>query len=205
VKSPPSFDLERVALLLAEALGENGMLVGGMAVGAHGYVRATDDVDFVARMPLTDVRKRLQTLGIKATVHKGNVLDGDFDCLKGTVDGVRFDVMPPLVALEWDRAIEVPMTDKRRLRVVDLDGLIRLKLRAQGPRDLMDVAALTLRHPERLAAAREAARSYGALDRLDHWLADPRLRAELLETGRRQKARKGPRNSGRRRSGQNAT
>jgi hypothetical protein len=63
----------------------------------------------------------------------------------------------------------------------------------------MDVAALTLRHPERLAAAREAARSYGALDRLDHWLADPRLRAELLETGRRQKARKGPRNSGRRR------
>jgi hypothetical protein len=199
VKRPPSFDLERVALLLAEVLGENGVLVGGMAVGAHGYVRATDDVDFVARIPLTDVRNRLHALGIKAIVHKGNVQDGDFDCLKGTVDGVRFDVMPPLVALEWDRAIEVPMTDKRRLRVVDLDGLIRLKLHAQGPRDLMDVAALTLRHPERLAPAREVARSHGILDRLDHWLADPRLRAELLETGRREKARKGRPNSGRRR------
>lgn len=199
MKGPPAFDLERVALLLAEVLGENGMLVGGMAVGAHGYIRATDDVDFVARVPLTDVRKRLQALGIKATLHKGSVLEGDFDCLKGTVDGVRFDVMPPLVALEWDRAIEVPMTDKRRLRVVDLDGLIRLKLRAQGPRDLMDVAALTLRHPERLAAAREAARSHRVLDRLDHWLADPRLRAELLESGRREKARKGRRKSGRKR------
>ncbi len=114
------------------------------------------------------------------------------------MDGVRFDVMPPLVALEWDRAIEVPMTEKRRLRVIDLDGLVRLKLRAQGPRDLMDVAALTLRHPERLAAAREAARSYGALDRLDQWLADPRLQAELLETGKPPKARKGRRTSGRR-------
>lgn len=197
MKAPPSFDLERVALLLAEVLGENGLLVGGMAVGAHGYVRATDDVDFVARMPLTDVRKRLQALGIKATVHRGNLVEGDFDCLKGTVDGVRFDVMPPLVALEWDRAIEVPMTEGRRLRVVDLDGLIRLKLRAQGPRDLMDVAALTLRHPERLAAAREAARSHGALDRLDHWLADPRLRAEILETGKPAKAGKGRRPGGR--------
>jgi hypothetical protein len=199
VKAAPSFDLERVALLLAEVLGESGMLVGGMAVGAHGYVRATDDVDFVARIPLTEVRKRLHALGIAATVHRGNALEGDFDCLKGTVDGVRFDVMPPLVALEWDRVIEVPMTEKRRLRVVDLDGLIRLKLRAQGPRDLMDVAALTLRHPERLAAAREAAGSYGALDRLDRWLADPRLQAEVLETGKPSNAKKGRRTSGRRR------
>ena len=199
MKAPPAFDLERVALLLAEVLGENGVLVGGMAVGAHGYVRATDDVDFVARMPLTEVRERLRTLGIKATIHRGNVLEGDFDCLKGTVDGIRFDVMPPLVALEWDRAIEVPMTKKRRLRVVDLDGLIRLKLRAQGPRDLMDVAALTLRHPERLVAVREVARSHGVLERLDPWLADPRLRAELPETGKGEKARKARRTSGRRR------
>ncbi len=162
-----------------------------MAVGAHGYVRATDGVDFVTRMPLTDVRERLLGRGIKAALHRGSVLEDDFDCLKGTVDGVRFDVMPPLVALEWDRVIEVPMTQRRSLRVVDLDGLIRLKLRAQGPRDLMDVAALTIRHPERLASARETARSHGVLDRLDHWLADPRLQAELLEAGRREKTRRG--------------
>lgn len=143
-RPPPSFDLERAALLLADVLGEAGVLVGGMALGAHGDVRATDAVDFVGRVPLTDVRKRLHALGIRATVHRGNVLEGGFDCLRGTVDGVRFDVMPPLVALDWDRAIEVPMTGKQRLRVVDLDGLIRLNLRAHGPRDLMDVAALVV-------------------------------------------------------------
>ena len=71
------------------------------------------------------------------------------------------------------------MAGHRRLRVVDLDGLVRLKLRAQGPRDLMDVAALVLAHPETRERAREAARAYGALDGLDRWLADARLARDL--------------------------
>lgn len=193
------FDLERVALLLAEVLGENGVLVGGMAVGAHGYVRATDDVDFMVRVPLADVGRRLRALGIVATVRRGDPAEGGFDRLKGTIDGVRFDVMPPLVPLDWERAIEVPMTEKGRLRVVDLDGLIRLKLLAHGPRDLMDVAALALRHPGRLQAAREIARTYGVLDRLDLWLSDPRLRAEMTEISEAKKPKKRRRISGRKR------
>jgi hypothetical protein len=181
-------DLERVALLLAEVLGQDGVLVGGLAVGAHGYVRATDDVDFVARIALAEVRQRLRGRGIASAVRRGDPTEGGFDCLRGVIDGVRFDVMPPLVQLDWERAIEVPMTRRDRLRVVDLDGLIRLKLRAQGPRDLMDVAALALAHPDCLERARDAARAYGALDRLDLWLADPRLQAEMKAAGRRRRA-----------------
>jgi hypothetical protein len=177
-------------VLLADALGEDGVLVGGLAVGAHGYVRATDDVDFVTRSPLGEVRKRLAALGIETELRRGDVREGDFDCLKGSIDGTRFDVMPRLVPLEWERAIEVALSARKRLRVVDLDGLIRLKLRAQGPRDLMDVAALVLRHPARRATARDAARAYGVLDRLDPWLDDPRMRAEVAEDGRAAKNRR---------------
>lgn len=172
-------DLEHVALLLADVLGADGLLVGGLAVGAHGYVRATDDVDFVVKVPLAEAHKRLRARGIDATLRRGDRSEGDFDTVQGTIDGVRFDVMPQLVPIEWRHAIEVTLAGRRRLRVVDLDGLVRLKLHAQGPRDLMDVAALVLAHPEMRERTREAARAYGALDRLDGWLADSRLAKDL--------------------------
>lgn len=171
-------DLERVALLLADVLGADGLLVGGLAVGAHGYVRATDDVDFVVKVPLAEAHKRLRARGIDATLRRGDRSESDFDTVQGTIDGVRFDILPQLVPIEWRHAIEVRLA-RRRLRVVDLDGLVRLKLHAQGPRDLMDVAALVLAHPEVRERAREAARAYGALDRLDRWLEDPRLARDL--------------------------
>jgi hypothetical protein len=46
---------------------------------------------------------------------------------------------------------------------------------------------------------RQATAAAGVLDRPDHWLADSRLQAEVLETGKPQKARKGRRTSARRR------
>jgi hypothetical protein len=179
MSEPRALDVEHVALLLADALGDDALLVGGLAVGAHGYVRATDDVDFVVKIPLADARKRLRARGIEATLRRGDRTEGDFEQLQGAIEGVRFDVLPPLVPIEWRHAIGVTLAGRRRLRVVDLDGLVRLKLRAQGPRDLMDVAALVLAHPEVRERTREAARAYGALDRLDVWLADPRLARDL--------------------------
>jgi inorganic triphosphatase YgiF len=67
------------------------------------------------------------------------------------------------------------------LRIVDLDGLLRLKLRAGGPQDLMDAAHLILQHPDRIATAREAARAYRLEDKLDVWLNDPRTRSQVEE------------------------
>ena len=67
------------------------------------------------------------------------------------------------------------------LRIIDLDGLLRLKLRAGGPQDLMDAAHLILQHPDRIAATREAARAYHLEDKLDVWLNDPRTRSQVEE------------------------
>lgn len=185
--APP--DLERAALRLAEILGAEGLLVGGLAVGAHGFVRATRDVDFVARIPLAEVRALLRRHGIAATLHRGDPSEGDFPCVRGTLGGVPFDVLPPLVPLEWERAIDLDMAGGRRLRVVGLEGLIRLKLRAHGPKDLMDVAALVMRHPDCRRMALDAAESHGVAERLEPWLEDPRLRAEVTSAQRAERSR----------------
>jgi hypothetical protein len=172
-----------VARRVAHVLGSDDcLLVGGLAVGAHGYVRATKDVDFVARISLSEAQKRFRERSIAASVKHGDFTEGDFPCLQANVDGVRVDVMPPLVPIEWERSIEVALTRTEHLRVIDLDGLLRLKLRAGGPKDLMDAAVLMLRHPETLARGRELAVAYGAADRLEAWLTDPRLRMEVEQT-----------------------
>ncbi len=171
-----SSSLQDVAVRVARALGEDDcVLIGGLAVGAHGYVRATTDVDFVVR-DLDAAGKRLGEQGLPF-----ERLRGDFSCLRGMVGQVRFDVLPPLVPISWDRAITVSFEGGATLRVVDLESLIRLKLKAGGPKDLMDIAALVLRHPAQRERAQELAVAYRIRDRLDIWLRDPRLKAELAD------------------------
>jgi hypothetical protein len=60
--------------------------------------------------------------------------------------------------------------------VIDLDGLLRLKLKAGGPQDLLDAAQLLRRPPEMVEQTRAVAEAYGQWDRLQRWLEDPRLR-----------------------------
>jgi len=170
--------LEVVATRIAAALGEDGVLVGGMAVAAWGYVRATDDVDFVARLAPSRVVERLKTAGIRSRIHRGGDVpdDGIEWCVKGRLDGVAFDVLPPLVPLHLDQAVTIRLAPGRAVRVVDLDGLLRLKLKAGGPQDLLDVAQLLRKHPQMRAKVRPVAEAYGQWQGLQHWLNDPRLR-----------------------------
>ena len=174
-------DLRRIAARLAEILGpDRCVLVGALAVAVHGYPRATDDVDLLTRLDLREAQKLLNSRGIETVMKRGDVLEGDFSCLQGTLEGVRFDILPELVALRWDHALSLSLGGTV-LRIVDLDGLLRLKLRAGGPQDLMDAAHLILQHPDRIAAAREAARAYRLEDKLDVWLNDPRTRSQVEE------------------------
>jgi hypothetical protein len=192
-------DLAASAVRLARLLGpDDCVLIGGLAVGVHGYVRATDDLDFVSRRPLSDTRERLRNAGIEARLLRGDVLDGGFSCLKGEIDGIPFDVLPPLVPIAWDRALTLDISGGT-LKVVDLDALLQLKFRAGGPQDLLDAARLVLLHPETEERARELATAYRVLDRLETWLDDPRTRAQAREEAERERrrARKAPRAAGR--------
>ena len=186
-----------VALEIAAILGpDECLLVGGLAVGAHSYVRATADVDLLTRLPLAEAQKRLEAGGIRGGgITQGDVLDGGFACLKVRWAGVRVDILPPLVPITWEKGIE--LRTKSRLRVVDLEGLLRLKLRAQGPKDLMDAAALILRHPDLRERGRELALAYRVGDKLDLWLDDPRLEAEVKESVAEELAGKAAKGKGR--------
>jgi hypothetical protein len=190
-------DLASAAVRLARLLGpDECVLIGGLAVGVHGYVRATDDLDFVSRKPLEATREALRKAGVETRLLKGDVLDGGFSCLKGEIDGIPFDVLPPLVPIAWDAALALGLAGGT-LKVVDLDGLLQLKFRAGGPQDLLDVARLVLLHPETEARARELATAYRARDRFDAWMRDPRVLAQAREETERSRVRR-PRVPGRR-------
>jgi hypothetical protein len=176
--------LEKVAARLVSAAGaDDSVIVGGLAVGLHGYVRATDDVDILVRGRLEDARARLEAKGIRTQLRREDSLEGDFPSLRGEIDGIRFDVLPELAPVAWERLPEFKV-GRVRVRVVDLRGLVALKLKAQGPQDLLDVAALAILHPEIENAARELATTYGIADRFDAFLRSPRLRAQVRDADR---------------------
>jgi len=102
-------------------------------------------------------------------------VEGDFPCLRGSLEGVPFDVIPPLVAVDWERGRIALEGDDVRLRVVPLDALLAFKMKAQGPKDLMDAAMLVLLHSEMKATALALAQAYRAEDRFRGWLEDARL------------------------------
>jgi hypothetical protein len=161
---------------LAEILGDACLLIGGLAVSAWGHVRATNDIDFVCRLEPDDIQAKLAAHGISTELKKGDIFEGDIPwVVHGTLSEIPFQILPPLVDVEWDRALIVALPDGIELRVVDFMDLIQLKLRAGGVRDLWDVAMLIQQHPETREEIRELAKSRHLLEDLDRWLEDPRL------------------------------
>jgi hypothetical protein len=183
-----------VALRLAALLPEPNALIGALAVGAHGHPRATDDVDFVCPAEPKEIQSRLKAGGLESSVRRGDVLEGALrSCVYGTASGIRFDVLFPPVPIDWESTVLLPLNRRSRLRVVSLYDLIRLKLRAGGPQDVVDIVHLLRRHPEQTPLALSTAEAYGLRDRLSTWLADPRIRAPRPTTPFRK--RKRPRSS----------
>jgi len=164
--------------LVAAAGVDDVVIIGGLAVALHGYVRATDDVDLLCRGPLEIIRKRLAAKGIATRHRRGDATEGDFPCLRGELDGIPFDVLPQIAPVDWTGSPTVKISGVTA-RIVDLAGLLTLKLRAQGPQDLLDAAALILLHPEVQPEARRLATAYGIEARLKTFLESPRLLAQI--------------------------
>lgn len=116
-----------------DRLGVRNALAGGLAVGAHGYVRATSDVDFL--------------VGDEAFEHHGSLVTFKSG-VPIEVSGIRIDYLSP-VALGTH--MESALRDAQRsqnLAVVPIEALIYMKLVAKRRKDLLDVVELLRRSAE---------------------------------------------------------
>ncbi|HYE63295.1 MAG TPA: hypothetical protein VD997_14990 [Phycisphaerales bacterium] len=154
--------VEAVARVLNEA-GVPFLVVGGLAVIAHGYVRTTQDIDLVIRLEPSAIRRAfaaLLTIGYRPTVpvtgeqfadvrqREGWARDKGMTVLSFFSDhfrGVLLDVFitePFDFEAEYAAAKVDEVASGVPVRVVRLTTLINLKRAAGRPQDLADIAEL---------------------------------------------------------------
>jgi hypothetical protein len=148
-------DAERILAVLASH-DVDYVIVGGLAVQAHGHVRTTIDIDVYPRPDRENLRRlaaALNELKARPLNAGGAGIEIDaamlpratlwqFDTVHGAID-VLHDVpgAPPYDELR-KRALEIDLGEIR-LAVAGRDDLIRMKRASARPVDFEDVAALT--------------------------------------------------------------
>lgn len=139
------------------------LVVGGLAVNAHGYIRLTMDIDLVVALDGENIRQAFRALGgigylpsvpIDAETfsqpeqrkrwqdEKGmRVLNFYSDSFRGTSVDV-FVYEPFDFAHEYDIALQGELLPGVTTRFVSIPALIRMKQDAGRPRDLDDIQHL---------------------------------------------------------------
>lgn len=155
----PELDIQGILERLAEA-GVEYIVIGGVAVGFHGYVRATKDLDIVPAPDTSNLERlaaamraldaKLDGAGEFEAAELPDPLDAEVLALGGnwvlqTRLG-RFDVMQWVADTElWDMlspsAVEVEM-EGMTVKVAGYDDLVALKRLAARPGDLEDLERL---------------------------------------------------------------
>lgn len=163
-------------IAVVRSLNEAGvryLIVGGLAVNAHGHVRYTNDLDLVIGLEPSNIRLGLDTLAklgyqprIPVTSEQfanANLRD-QWRTEKGMVvlnlwnDHCRQTPVDVFVSEPFDFATEhraaklFPLAEGLNAPVIALPTLVQMKKAAGRPRDLDDIAELTkieeLRHEE---------------------------------------------------------
>ena len=152
-------------LALLERLNEAGVqyiIVGGLAVGAWGHVRGTDDLDIVPDPSPDNLKRLAQVLeeldgrvvvgegvlkpsAIKTFLRAGDktlvrTSLGEVDVLQGLPQIPRYDVLAP-------RATDTEL-EGIQVKVCSLEDLRAMKRAADRPLDRLDLEALEIAHPE---------------------------------------------------------
>lgn len=110
-----------------ELLGVRHALAGGLAVGAHGYIRATAVVDFWVG------EEAFEHHGALVTLRPGVPIE---------VDGVRIDYLSPVaLGAQLEEVLDNPPIS-HGLAVVPVEALVFMKLVARRRQDLLDIVEL---------------------------------------------------------------
>jgi hypothetical protein len=152
-RQPP--DVERIFAAL-DAHGVDYVVVGGIAVQAHGHVRMTNDLDLIPSPTPANIKRLAEALNDlnarvlnpgsedlqidaqmlpRATLWQLSTPDGDIDILHDAPGAAPF---PQLRS----RALTITLGDLN-IPIASRDDLIKMKNASGRPTDLADVAALT--------------------------------------------------------------
>jgi hypothetical protein len=141
---------------LLESSGISAVVIGAVALAAHGYVRHNDDIDLGVDADLQQMRALVDVLrrdGFAAVLHEpdgndppGGVIDIPDDF--GLVQVVSFADRFPAVVPDTLAAEAVPIRPGSALRLVPLAQLVALKLYAGGLASKADILELLLRNPK---------------------------------------------------------
>jgi len=108
-------------------LGIRYALAGGLAVGAHGYVRATAGVDFLVG------EEAFERHGLLVTFKAGVPIE---------VDGIRIDYLSPTsLGPQLEEVLDHPPTSQG-LAVVPIEVLVYMQLVAKRRQDQVDIIEL---------------------------------------------------------------
>lgn len=142
-------DLKTLVKYLDEANVEYA-LVGGYAIAAHGFNRASEDIDILVNPSLENARRWILALS-RLPDHATEELAADPDVFAKDSryalrinDEFTVDVMPSIAGHSWNKMqsyIETIDFEGMNLKLLNLEGLLMTK---QGvrPKDQMDAAVL---------------------------------------------------------------
>jgi hypothetical protein len=152
--------------------GVEHVLIGGLAVNAHGVIRSTKDVDIcpapdpsnLARLADLLTRLGVRQLGVGDDGFAADELPFDPTRADDLAEGGNFrletplgvlDIMQWIPGIEADSAYATLAADAQRavafgieIRVCSLPALRLMKRAAGRPQDLQDLADLELAHPD---------------------------------------------------------
>ena len=150
-----------------EAAGVRYLIAGGLAVGAHGYLRFTKDVDIVVQMIPGNIERTftaLASLGYQPIVpitmeqfsnselRQSWIRNNGMQVLQFWSDAHRetsvdvFVTEPFSFDEEYARALVAPLHGELSIRFVSLATLIRMKEEANRPQDRADIEELRARN-----------------------------------------------------------
>lgn len=143
---------EKQTSLLAAfaAAGVEYAVVGGVAVNAHGYVRATHDLDIFIRPTVENARaafEALRALGVPLEgLEPGDLLNDEENLRFGPAED-HIDILASIGAMPFDQVWRnriVTMVEGLSIPVISKADLIENKRQVGRLRDLADVEELEL-------------------------------------------------------------
>lgn len=123
-------------------------LIGGLSVSVWGLPRSTKDIDFLVSLVSMDnlciFSETLKRKGLKPELHKGDYSDPVPYVIKSFYKGVPLDML--ITTKKWeDEAVENTIMvdfERSKIPVIAPEYLIVMKLKAGGPRDILDAKEL---------------------------------------------------------------